>query len=220
MQKEKSRSKAGRKPAGPFAHNSAQLTIRMPDELRARLEKSATKKGWSLTQELLARLESSYRQEQNEEDRLPVMRAIRYLIDQIAGRVNTYGRSDWRRSPFAFRVFRLAVNQLLEALEPPGDVQNPYEPPPHGSYFGTLADGVAASSFTAPEPLADHAVKVVMDSLLHAPGIKAALLQAALLQDLRARRGLEERLAALADTYDESDARRDLEIGEPPGGAP
>src|SRR5262245_52078195 len=124
IQNRKSRSKAGRKPAGPFAQNTAQLTIRMPDDLRAKLEKSAEQKGWSLTQELLARLESSYRQERDELDRPPVMRAIRYLIDGIAGRVSYYGQWDWRRSPFAFRVFRLAVGQLLEALEPAGDMQN------------------------------------------------------------------------------------------------
>src|SRR5271156_2804429 len=61
--KRKRKSGAGRKPAGPFAHTAAQLTIRMPEDLRRQLEQSSTKKGWSLTQELLWHLDSSYKRQ-------------------------------------------------------------------------------------------------------------------------------------------------------------
>ena len=38
----------GRKPSGPFAQNAAQLTIRMPTEMRGQLEAAAQRRGRSL----------------------------------------------------------------------------------------------------------------------------------------------------------------------------
>ena len=115
--KPKKKSTAGRKPAGPFAHNTAQLTIRMPDDLRDELELSANKKGWSLTQELLWRLRSSYQRQRQERRRPPATRAICFLIGEIAGYASAFNPAEWHRSPFAFKAFRLAVARLLGALE-------------------------------------------------------------------------------------------------------
>ena len=78
---------AGRKPAGPFKNNTAQLTIRMPDGLRDKLENSAKKKGRNLTQELLWRLEWSYRKQAEEEFKPPATRAICFLIGEIAEQI-------------------------------------------------------------------------------------------------------------------------------------
>jgi hypothetical protein len=165
IKKQKPRSTAGRKPAGPFAHNTAQLTIRMPDDLRGELERSAKKRGWSLTQELLWRLESSY-WEERDQGRQPAARALCFLVNQIASRVGFFNYAKWHRNPFAFRAFRLAVNLVLEALEPAGDMQNPYKPPP-GSDVRVLIGGTAASSFKTPEEFADHMAKMIMDEILH-----------------------------------------------------
>jgi hypothetical protein len=100
----------------------------------------------------------------------------------------------------------------LEALEPAGEM-DPYEPPPGFADFGRLDDGNTASSFETPEPLADQTAKSVMNQLLHSRGMKARLREEVPWRDSI----LAESLAAMADTYDESDARRDLgiQIGDP-----
>jgi hypothetical protein len=132
--KSKRKPGGGRKPRGPFSQNSAMMTVRMPSDLRDEIERSANKKGWSLSQELLWRLRSSYAK-QREEKRSPATRAICFLVGEIARHVD-FNRAkgyrspvEWHRSPFAFRAFRLALDKLWEALEPPGDIQNnPYQP--------------------------------------------------------------------------------------------
>ena len=87
--KRKRKPGAGRKPSGPYANSSTQLTVRMPEDLRHQLEKSATKKGWSLTQELLWRLNSSYKKQRERESVRghPVVRALGFLISELIGRV-------------------------------------------------------------------------------------------------------------------------------------
>ena len=166
--KQKRKSGGGRKPAGPFKNNTAQLTIRMPDDLRKKLETSAKGKDCSLTQELLWRLQSSYRKQHEEEFRTPATRAICFLIanlaDRISGQFAEFAGSHrerlalWHRNPFQFHAFRLAVAQLLEALEPRGDMQNPYEPIvenfPKNDIFKPKYDEMAADLRT-PETLAN-----------------------------------------------------------------
>jgi hypothetical protein len=212
--KQKRKSQAGRKPAGPFAHNTGQLTIRMPDDLRFELERSANKKGWSLTQELLWRVRSSYMRRREEERRTPATRALCFLIGEIAQQAGLT-ISEWHRCPFAFRAFRLAAARLLEALEPPGDLQNPYD-----DYEGllrgvlredTLMANEMAASLKTPESLADAITGRIMHELLHPhqPGWEESL------RELRLRGHPEgQRLAdyLLDSLYGMSDVRRDLGI--------
>jgi hypothetical protein len=67
----------------------------------------------------------------NEAERDPALRALLYLIGKLAERVSggSYRPEtlhEWRTDPFAFRTFKYAVKQLLDALEePPGDPINP-----------------------------------------------------------------------------------------------
>jgi len=66
--------------------------------------------------------------EREEEGRDPALRALLYLIGQLAehvtGMIGFPGadRSDWRYSFFQFRAFKFAVHKLLDALEEPPDM--------------------------------------------------------------------------------------------------
>ncbi len=119
----------GRKPSGPFAKNDAQLTIRMPADMRKQLELSAGRrldgKGWKLTQELLYRLQRSFDRERDER-RDPAMRALGYILAEvIAYAAALSGTEQWRADPFAFRTAKLAFTSILDALEPKGKIRPP-----------------------------------------------------------------------------------------------
>jgi hypothetical protein len=144
----------------------------MPDDLRAELEKSANKKGWSLSQELLWRVRSSYNKQREREEEWRSTRAICYLIGEIAKSVGYFEPSKWHRSHFAFRAFRLAVAQLLEDMEPPADAHNPYEPiienyRKQGSkLFLAIADKLAPM-YKTPETTADATAKRLIEEVVH-----------------------------------------------------
>jgi hypothetical protein len=122
---------AGRKPTGPFAQNAAQLTIRMPTDMRKQLAVSAARRqngaGWSLSQELLYRLQHSFDRERDER-RDPANRALSYILAEIISFVaGAAGApySEWRSDPFAFRTIKLAFALVLDALEPKGKIRAP-----------------------------------------------------------------------------------------------
>jgi hypothetical protein len=119
---------AGKKPRGEYAGLAATLSIRMPADMRAGLERSAAKRrqgGWSLTQEILWRLQRSFDRERDER-RDPASRALCYLLAEVISAVapNTAG-PNWRSDPFAFRAIKLAFGQILDALEPKGEIRTP-----------------------------------------------------------------------------------------------
>jgi hypothetical protein len=211
----KRKSHAGRRPAGPFTNNTSQLTIRMPDDLRAELQEAADKKGWSLTQELLFRAGPSYRRHRDRERQSPATRALCYLINTIAMRLDFFDPANWHRSPFAFRAFRIGVAKLLEALQPPGD-DNPYE-----SYFEALRAGRAIrveataffGSYKTPEVLGEGIAMATIEEFVNPrildEDIRAFVAEVA---DPRAK----EIARFLQDfMYGMSDARRDLGIQQP-----
>jgi hypothetical protein len=119
----------GRKPRGEYAGLSTTLSLRMPADMRAQLERSAAKrrsgKGWSLTQEILRRLQRSLERERDER-RDPPSRAICYLLAEVISAVasNTVG-PNWRSDPWSFRAIKLAFGQVLDALEPTGKIRAP-----------------------------------------------------------------------------------------------
>src|SRR5690242_944777 len=114
----------------------AQLTIRLQETERAQLEAAAKKSGQTVTAELLSRLRRSFDRE-HEKKRDPATRHLSNLVAAIARRVQLEGgrwspngpRStppkEWHLDPFEFRVFRLAVDKILGALEPPGEIPPP-----------------------------------------------------------------------------------------------
>jgi hypothetical protein len=82
-------------------------------------------RGWSLTQEILFRVQRSFDRERDER-RDPAARALCYLLAEVITTVAFNVRPrHWRSDPFAFRTMRLAFNHLLDALEPSGEIQAP-----------------------------------------------------------------------------------------------
>jgi hypothetical protein len=151
----------GRKPIGPSAAR-AQFSVRMPDDMRAQLEAEAQKHGRTLTQEMLQRLRRSLR----EDDRDPAMRAMFYILSQVAEKVGSdvldiprrrgLLARPWTRDPFVFKAFRLAVEKVLAALEPSGELRSPYrsEAPE------------ALGKFATPEGSAEFAADYVLHLIL------------------------------------------------------
>jgi hypothetical protein len=201
---------AGRKPRGPFSQNSAVMTVRMPDDLRAELERSANKKGWSLSQELLWRVRSSYKRQREEERRSPATRALCFLLSELAERVGLPNIAEWHRSPFAFRAFRLALAQVLERLEPAGAIKSP------GGYkrltdaFRThIAPKRWAECTKTPETFADFLSKRLMIEIMHPD----PLWESALREELRDHPVVGPHVRGLLDhIYSIADVRRDLGV--------
>ena len=124
----------GRKRLGPSV--AQNLTIRIDDDLREQLEAVATarqKRNWNLSQEILLRLRISLNNER-EEQRSPAMRALCFLIAQLADHIvgpklkgdgKEFALYNWRADPFFYKAFKIAVGQLLDALDPPGPIKAP-----------------------------------------------------------------------------------------------
>jgi hypothetical protein len=105
----------------------------MPDDMRAKLEADAKKRSWSLTQELLWRVQDSFNQERDKR-RDSALRALNFVIAQIAERVSggiyvPYDEfrqellKEWRTDPFKFKAFKFAVVKLLDHLQPAGEIR-------------------------------------------------------------------------------------------------
>jgi hypothetical protein len=112
----------GRKPRGAVPMRS-QVNVRMPDGLRAELDAAARKRGRNVSEELLARLRSSFARER-EHQRDPALRAWGFLISEVAS-YSHFQTPNWHKNPWWFRAFKLAVIELLNALEPRGELRPP-----------------------------------------------------------------------------------------------
>jgi hypothetical protein len=167
----------GRKPVGPTAAR-AQLSVRMPDDLRAELEASAAKRGRSLTQEMLWRLRVSLNRERiDRQDQ--VMRAYCFLFTDLAEKLHFRQEGKWHRNPFTFRAFKLAVGKLLDALDPPGEAKSPFvklkdsDEPLHQQLV---------EWFKTPESAATHAAALTLENLFRPKKIteeeKTVIMQA------------------------------------------
>jgi hypothetical protein len=113
----------GRKPKGATPARS-QLTVRMPDDVRAELEAAARRRNHNLTDEVIGRIRASFAREY-EQKRDPATRALLFLISQLAEQVHMNSPIEWHQNPFMFKAFKLAVARLLDALEPSGKIQSP-----------------------------------------------------------------------------------------------
>ena len=151
----------GRKPIGATAAKSL-LTIRMSDRLRAELEKWAAKRGRSLTQELIWRLERTLRADRRpRRDR--ISGALGALVTEIATWcfIPRQGASrDWHRDPFLFLMFKHAVARVLGGLQPPGEPRSPVA--------DKLSDNPTNPAFEwlrTPESAGTHIATFILDDL-------------------------------------------------------
>jgi hypothetical protein len=139
-------------------------SIRLPNDLRKQLERFAAehrknghgKKGWNLSQEIIARLNSSIHEPLDE----PKMHALCHLFAETAYAVSgSYVPDekggyrpafDWRSDPFMFESFKLTVAQLLDALRPPGEIKSPISNLEELATADRWSQSIARS-FTSPE---------------------------------------------------------------------
>jgi hypothetical protein len=129
MAKGKRAPGGGRKRLGPSV--ARNLTIRIDDELRERLEvevgkRAQRRRNWNLSQEILMRLNQSLSREQ-ERSHDPATRALTFLISDVVKLIDLGLPIKWHQNPFMFRAFKLAVGMVLDTIEPSGEMQSPYE---------------------------------------------------------------------------------------------
>jgi hypothetical protein len=181
VKKRKRAPGGGRKPKGEFSNLSANITIRMPSEMREQLNRAAAKSSRSLAQEMLWRLRLSFQRER-EKDRSPAVRAICFLIGEIARSVMTpennffhspvlstdseIAADDWRSDPFFYKAFRIAVGAVLQELTPPGEIVPPQtiKNDPNDNRY----DDRYFNSWQTPEARAKYAADWTINTLRHA----------------------------------------------------
>ncbi len=107
----------------------AQVPLRIPEALRARIEKAAKETGQSMNAEIIDRLEKSF----GSEDRLGGPRLVELLeamasAMKITGQTAALAESDkvmnqgqWLRLPYAFDQAAQAAAAVLEQHRPPGE---------------------------------------------------------------------------------------------------
>ena len=107
----------------------AQVPTRMPEALRARIEKAAKETGQSMNAEIIDRLEGSF----GTEDRLGGPRLVEIVevmasAMKITGQTAALAESDkvmnqgqWLRLPYAFDQAAQAAAAVLEQHRPPGE---------------------------------------------------------------------------------------------------
>jgi hypothetical protein len=170
MAKRKRAPGGGRKRLG--ASVAQNLTIRIDDDLREQLETAAIarqKRNWNLTQEILLRLRASLSNER-EQQRDPPMRALCFLIAQLANHVvgpkilregKELALYNWRADPFFYKAFKIAVGQLLDALDPPGPIK-PYEITVENGADLDPSTRRYLETFKTPEARAQHSADYVL----------------------------------------------------------
>jgi hypothetical protein len=218
--KQKRAKGGGRKPRGPFAHNTAQLTIRMPADMRTSLEAAAEKRGWNITQELLWRLRRSLNKDWEDDRRFPAVRALCFLIAELAEQVGLALPSDWHRDPFQFRAFRLGVAELLEALEPAGAMRSPYGPidqallekaPVEFKSFVAHAMKPRIDSHKTPEATGHYGAQMTLHSLFHPDPVAESVYRGSKHPDPYVQGIVERHLHGL---YGFANARKDIGIAD------
>ena len=106
----------------------AQVPLRIPEALRARIEKAAKETGQSMNAEIIDRLEGSF----GTEDRLGGPRLVE-IVEAMASAMKTTGqtaslvfsdnamnRGEWLRLPYAFNQAAKAAAAVLEHHRPKG----------------------------------------------------------------------------------------------------
>ena len=149
----------------------AQVPLRIPETLRARIESSAKESSRSMNAEIVKRIERSFERQDLVEEVLEATYGR-----QLAGLLMILGRSmkdvgahagfvatrtveggtDWFEVPYAFDQAAQAAETIIEACRPDGEKSIPQKSGIGGvnAMLATLGEGVAAttlSSIAAPE---------------------------------------------------------------------
>lgn len=195
----------GRKPKEGRA---SPLSLRMPDEMRAALEASAAKrkpgKSGLLSEEILHRLRLSFVRERDER-RDPASTALCRLLTEVILAVanSTVGPQDWRSDPWAFEAVRLAFDQILLRLKPPGEMRAP------ATRQGVWAAGTIPVRFQLGEGTPEEMAHFVSDVILMRPTFEAPF------EVSRFEENREYSTGGNAFEYTMADAFKALKLKEP-----
>ena len=139
--------KRGRKPKGEFAGKLANFSTRIQPETRKALEKEAKATGQSISQ-LAERLLITGLAERKASEKDRALHALCFLIGELAHRIVGTLPHDWRSDPFFYEAFKIAVRQVLDALDPPGAKE-------HGEYTVRIRGSLSATQTAAIQHYAD-----------------------------------------------------------------
>lgn len=152
---------AGRKPQGPKPKTGV-LQMRISEELSRAIDSEVKLAAGNPSRSSVAAdlLRWGIRAKQDSQVDDPT-RDLCYLIAETALAVSTMGvpigpprATRWFGDPFTFQAFRLAVNHLLDALAPEGEVVSPVPVNPNVPRF-------IAESYATPEARARDAAAIV-----------------------------------------------------------
>jgi hypothetical protein len=205
----------GRKRLG--ASVAQNLTIRIDDDLRDQVEEAAIarqKRNWNLSREIVLRLRTSLSSDRKQQ-RDPPMRALCFLIAQLADhvvgpKIVREGKEitlyDWRADPFFYKAFKIAVGQLLDALDPPGPIK-PYEITVENEADLDPSTRRYLETFKTPEARAQYSADYVLTALRAIPQWSAETREEQ--KKLVTEYGLPQ---LIREFYEMPDAARDLAV--------
>jgi hypothetical protein len=162
------RKAAGRKPTG---RSKVAMLTRIAPETRKALE-DARGPNKSLSQVADEMLREGLKAKAKERRDAPMV-ALCYLIAETANACRAFtgpdGKPlfDWHSDPFVFRAFKLAVAQLLDWLEPPGEIQSIVDRVGEDTFRNTPAGIV--DSYRTPEARAQAAAMFIWSKVQAPP---------------------------------------------------
>jgi hypothetical protein len=164
MKARKRKAGPGRKPAGTIRSKVSNFSTRITAETRVALETEAraTEQSVSQVAEQLLRLGIKTKRERERPDAL---RAFCYLVAELAELICNFKEADgkpvfdWRTTPFTFEAFRLAIQKLMDAIKPSGEIRSPTEDEP------TLANSLIAGPYDSPQVRAEWATMILWHNL-------------------------------------------------------
>ena len=202
----------GRKPARPISGKLSNFSTRITAETRRALEAAAKETGQSISQ-VAERLIKGGLAEMRAANRDPAMRALCFLIAQLADHIvgpkaiegeTEYPVYNWRADPFFYRAFKIAVGQLLDALEPPGPIKA-YEVTASGDVDASLRRYL--ETFKTPEARAQASVDYILLAFRAMPRASGETKEA--LRKLVVESGFPQ---LVREFYGMPDAARDLAV--------
>ena len=127
--------------------SDVQTSLRLPEVLRDRLAQAAAETGHGIGEEMRLRLEASFKPQPTDGDprTLQFAEAVKIAAANL-GRVC----APWHKDPFAFAIFKVAFDTLLQRFQPGGEPVPPpgisADPQPSGwmlagMVLGALEDG-------------------------------------------------------------------------------
>ena len=206
-------ARRGRKPGGPFSGgHTRSVALRMDLDLHAKLEASTEErkkrnKNWNFSQELQWRLRQTFEQDRRD----PVMRGFAFLMEKTARRVHMGAPLAWRHNPFLFKAFRLAFAQVLESLQPRGEIASPLSGSEEARNITSALEPRELQFITdrwkTPEETAARVAESIIESLIMDPFVKGVH---SLADAGEFKEQLEKEFPL--ESYDFADVKADLNI--------